>query len=120
MQDRGGTRPTVTRSRLVAGWRCEAEQGLVRIRHVSNGSPAGEAGLAPDDLLVALDGMQARADELDALLNRYRAGDTVQVHYLRDGMLRSAGMQLRAGPETTVWLEAADPARLRRWLGAPG
>ncbi len=120
MQDRGGSMPTSALERPVAGWRCEADRGLVIIRHVPVDSPAGAAGLAPDDLLVAVDSLQVRLDELDDLLGRYQPGDRVTVHYLRDGMLRTTEMCLQAGPSSTAWLEVTDRDQLRRWLAAGG
>ena len=56
------------------------------IREVQPGSGAAEAGLRPDDVIVALDGepIESMSDLVVAVRN-HRPGDTVEVTYVRDG-----------------------------------
>ena len=87
------------------------------------GGAARAAGLAAGDVLVALDGLRASAERLDAYARDGRPGDRVAVHAFRRDELVETTLELAAAPEDTVWLaldEAATPdavARRERWLG---
>jgi predicted metalloprotease with PDZ domain len=90
---------------------------------VFDGSPAQEAGLSGGDVLVALGGLRVRASNLDTLLSRYAAGDTVDVvAFRRDELLRTE-VKLATRPPPKFVLKADPKAgklalRLRRgWLG---
>ncbi len=94
-----------------------------RISQVFDDSPAQAAGLSAGDVLVALDGMRAGGERLDALLARYQPGDAVQVlAFRRDALLRFDVQLARQPP--VKWHLAVDPRagaraqRLRQgWLG---
>ena len=75
-----------------------AEQG-VGIVAVDAGSPADEAGLRADDIIIRLADAQVRnsGDLLEAL-RRYREGQLVTVHFYRDGDERETEVALGAGP----------------------
>lgn len=94
----------------------------VRVRDVSEGSPAAEAGLQEGDRIVALDGRDLGEplsdpeleDDLDrdrplpaqrlrALIGRHEPGDEVEVTFLRDGERRTANAELAPGPEMRVF-----------------
>ncbi|KQV44941.1 M61 family metallopeptidase [Duganella sp. Root336D2] len=52
---------------------------------VHDGGAAQKAGLSANDLLVAIDGLRVSGNpsNVDALLSRYKVGETVQVHAFR-------------------------------------
>ncbi len=89
-----------------------------------NGEPAHAAGLSANDVIVAIDSLRATPANLDGLLARYRAGDTVTVHAFRRDELIETRVKLAAPPATSVKLIASDKAaadkrKLRRqWLAA--
>lgn len=96
----------------------------MRLRHVSSGGPAERAGLAPQDTLVALDGLKASAAALEALLAARAPGDRVGVHAFRRDELFAVEVELDAPPADTGYLTlraevSTETAALRRaWLGS--
>ena len=119
-KDRGGTRGSgdAPRTALGATWSAE-----LRLQHVFAGGAAQAAGLAAGDTLVALDGIKASADQLDAYARDRRPGDRVTVHAFRRDELVETTVELLPAPRDTAWLafdaEATPDAIARResWLG---
>ena len=119
-KDRGGTRGSgeAPRTALGATWSAE-----LRLQHVFAGGAAQAAGLAAGDTLVALDGLKASADQLDAYARDRRPGDRVAVHAFRRDELFETTVELLSAPQDTAWLafdaEATPDAIARResWLG---
>ncbi len=96
-----------------------------RLANVYEGGPAHRAGLSANDLLVAVDGLRVSATNsgvnLELLLARYRAGDTVKVHAFRRDELMRFNVKLApdAAARTALRAEAkpAGAVRLREgWL----
>jgi S1-C subfamily serine protease len=66
-----------------------------RLGGVRPGSPAEKAGLRGGDIIVRFAGMAVRGlDDLAFALRARRAGDTVEVVYLRDGAEHSVQVTL--------------------------
>jgi S1-C subfamily serine protease len=64
----------------------EPAQAGVRVSGVRAGSPAERAGLSAGDVLVRFGGVQVRSlDDFAFALRSHRAGDEVEVQYLREG-----------------------------------
>ena len=98
-----------------------------RLANVHEGGPAHRAGLSANDLLVAIDGLRVSVTNggvnLDVLLARYRAGDTVEVHAFRRDELMHFNAKLAPDAAARTVLRAdAKPAaavKLRQaWLGS--
>jgi predicted metalloprotease with PDZ domain len=95
----------------------------LRLQAVYSGGPAERAGLAPNDALVALDGLRASADALAALLTRRRPGARLAVHAFRRDELLTFDVELAPAPLDTCYLtmDEAATTQLRRrreaWLG---
>lgn len=71
----------------------------VRVASVLVASPAIAAGLAPDDELVALDGMQVKDKEwLEKRLREKEPGDEVVLHWFRRGELVARRVMLAENP----------------------
>jgi predicted metalloprotease with PDZ domain len=94
------------------------------IANAFNGEPAHAAGLSANDVIVAIDGLRVTPGNLDALLARYRAGDTVTVHAFRRDELMNVPVKLATPPAVSVKLIASDKAALekrklrKQWLSA--
>ena len=59
-----------------------------KLTQVHDGGAARAAGLSAGDIIIALDGLRVPATGFDAMLARYKVGDTVQVHaFRRDELL---------------------------------
>lgn len=96
-----------------------------KLANVYESGAAHRAGLSAGDVLIALDGVRVTAANLEALLLRYQAGDTVLVHAFRRDELMAFQAVLKQGDVPNVSLElqpkpaAAAQAR-SRWLGGNG
>ena len=120
-KDRGG-KPAP--GPLPACWLGAKVDSDMKLRHVFSGGPAERAGLAPQDTLVALDGLKASAASLDALFASRVPGERVEVHAFRRDELIDVEVELDAAPADTchLTLRAEAPAQtlaLRQaWLGS--
>jgi predicted metalloprotease with PDZ domain len=126
-RDKGGTPPKAQRAdarprcSLGARWTGTSE---IKLTHVYRGGAAERAGLAAGDILVAIDGLRATADALDAVLSDCAPCDGLAVHAFRRDELCTYEVALDRAPLDTAWLSldaAADDAmraRRRLWLGA--
>jgi len=59
--------------------------GKLVVGRIDRNSPAGRAGLAARDEILALDGARVDARAMDALIAAKKPGDTVRVRYAREG-----------------------------------
>jgi predicted metalloprotease with PDZ domain len=123
-KDRGGKPAS---DPLPACWLGASIDGDMRLRHVFSAGPAERAGLAPQDTLVALDGLKASGAALDALLASRMAGERVRVHAFRRDELIEVDVELDAAPADTCQLALRADASARAlalreaWLGSsPG
>lgn len=120
-KDRGG-KPA--QGPLPACWLGAKVDSDMKLRHVFSGGPAERAGLAPQDTLVALDGLKASGESLDALLASRVAGERVRVHAFRRDELIDVEVELDAAPADTCHLTlraeaSAETLALRHaWLGS--
>jgi predicted metalloprotease with PDZ domain len=121
-KDSGGTPPTQPQPRLAFGASFEAVGPGLKLSAVLDGQPAQAAGLAPGDIIVALDRIQATADSVGERLSRYEAGDDVSVSFFRGDELQTTTLRLAPAPADTAFIAldpAAAPAALARrqaWL----
>jgi len=80
-----------------------------KLSAVHDGGAAQRAGLSANDLLVAIDGLRVMGNpnNVDALLSRYKVGDTVQVHAFRRDELMSFDVKLHGDrvPGITLTVE---------------
>ena len=105
---------------LGAGWRPHALGA--QLRQVRTGSPAEQAGLSPDDILVAVEGVRTTAEQLQAQLDAIPEGAAARVQFFREDILQEARLVPTPPPQETIWLELLDDvdavvlARRRAWL----
>jgi predicted metalloprotease with PDZ domain len=74
------------------------------LQHVFTGSPAERAGLAARDVLVAIDGVRASAESVDALATTRGAGERLSVHAFRRDELFAVDVELASAPLDTCYL----------------
>ena len=119
----GGGRSAGGKPEPYLGVRTVADPAGARVEQVFDDGPAQRAGIAPGDVLIAVEGLRAGHQTLGALIAELSGGDAVVVHgFRRDELLR---FELRAAepPENTVTLTLADfatpeiIARRDAWLG---
>lgn len=128
-EDLGGYRADVKPDHIpvppALGVRFEAQPAGLRLLQVMAGGAAQLAGLAPGDLLVAMDGERLTAANVDGLLIRMD-GEPADVHYFRRDRLSVTQLPMLAAPADTcdLWLLPADKldstvlARRAGWLRA--
>jgi len=70
------------------------------IREVIEGTPAEEAGLMADDLIVAVDSVPIdQHHPLEQVISGYKPGDQVAIDYLREGEKASVEVRLTEHPD---------------------
>lgn len=92
----------------------------LKLATVYDGGAAQAAGLAADDVLVAIDGLRVTPASLEQQLGRCRPGDTLTVHAFRRDELMQFSVRLAPPADETARLVVKTGAnRLRHaWLGA--
>jgi serine protease Do len=74
--------------------------GAIEVIEVVEGSPAADAGLRVEDLLIEVDGVALTAtDDLQRLMTVERIGEPVKATVVRDGEMRSVTLVPRELPE---------------------
>lgn len=122
--DRGGTPPRSNGGTEPLTLGCalrEREHGL-ELTAVHDGGPAERAGLAPGDVLVALDRLRVTERNVRRRLERFEPGERVTATLFRGDELIEVGLVLSLAPADTCYLERtdADPTAVERrkaWLG---
>ncbi|MDQ1924365.1 M61 family metallopeptidase [Massilia pseudoviolaceinigra] len=84
--------------------------GDCKLTQVHEGGAAHRAGLSAGDILVAVEGLRVSGNpsNLDALLSRYKVGDTVGVHAFRRDELMTFSVQLQGDRVPDVKLSLVD------------
>jgi predicted metalloprotease with PDZ domain len=84
--DRGGQAPragSTAARRATLGVRTSADGNDLRITHVFDGSSAQAAGVAPGDILAAIDGLRVTPRSFDAVLGRHAPGRVIRLTLFR-------------------------------------
>jgi predicted metalloprotease with PDZ domain len=88
-------RPVAPRAASAGGIRLNDAQGRVRVVTSPMGSPAYEAGLERDDVLLSVGGKPVtRASDVEAAVQSKKPGDSLPVTFERRGQRVSATMKL--------------------------
>ena len=124
--DKGGVRKTRDEKdeppKPVLGARLAEDARTARLSTVLDGGAAQRAGLAAGDIIVAVDGIRATPANLERLIARLPAEETVPVHAFRrdELMLFELTPQLAPADTCELWvLDEADENQRRRresWL----
>ncbi|MBU0911785.1 MAG: PDZ domain-containing protein [Gammaproteobacteria bacterium] len=107
---------------IFSGVTAENKAGFALVKKVERDSPAWKAGFTSEDLIVAVNGLQLKAD-LAERLKDYKAGDKVQISYFRQGRLQHQPLVLADHAKGTGKVVAvAKPSRQQKamhqaWLG---
>ena len=105
--DRGGKPASGPAPACWLGARIGSDAALL---NVYSGGPAERAGLAPRDVLVAIDGIRASIDSIKTLLMRRAPGEVVSVHAFRRDELLRVDVELASAPLDTCYLTLQDDA----------
>jgi predicted metalloprotease with PDZ domain len=123
--DKGGTPPPRKSGEVKPrGWLGLTTKGSDTLATVVEDSPAMEAGLCPEDELVALDGYKVDAASLLSRCEDKRPGDTVRLTVFRRDRLMDIPIVLGQKPADAVYFSRVDKpsdaqkAAFQAWLGA--
>jgi predicted metalloprotease with PDZ domain len=100
------------------------ETGRDLVRSVEYGSPAQQAGIDPDDELLAIDGIRVRTNSFLDRLKNYQPGDTIHLTAFHQDELRTYSVTLgepRSKSYQLAMLEnpsTAQQQNFQGWLGA--
>ncbi|WP_217126625.1 M61 family metallopeptidase [Hydrogenophilus thiooxidans] len=72
----------------------ERNAGRLLVAQVLAGGAGERAGLAPRDEVIAVERVRVTLSDWEPLLRRYRPGDTVSLHFFREGVLRECRVTL--------------------------
>ena len=86
------------------------------VRHVYDKETAQWIGIAPGDVIIALDGVRVKGNNLSELLARYSEGDEILIHAFRDDALLAWAVLL-GKPKTFLSKVVIKPTKLGKdWL----
>lgn len=88
------------------GANVDGSAGRVSVTHVFNTGAAETAGLAPGDIIIAIDNIIVSTSDIPALLNRHAGDSSLTLHYSRHGVLRTAQLPIMMAPQDTCSLSA--------------
>lgn len=121
--DRGGTPRAINGEQLALGATTREREHGAELTSVLDGGAAQRAGLAPGDVLVAIDRLRVTGRNLPRRLARFEEGERVTASVFRGDELIEVGLVLKTAHADTCYLvlreQADSKARERRqaWLG---
>ncbi|MBF2001235.1 MAG: M61 family metallopeptidase [Synechococcales cyanobacterium M58_A2018_015] len=107
------------------GMTVNSDNGRDIVKFVEIGSPAEQAGISPEDELLAIDGFRVRAAQLNDRLKQYQPGDSIEVTLFRQDELYTCTVTLDPPRAKSYQLVAVKNPSLTQqqafqgWLGAP-
>ena len=96
------------------GARFQQNGSDITLSHVLNGSSAEQAGLAPGDRIIAINGYAA--NDFASQWQQQKTGSQAELYYFRHGVLHHTTAPVQAAAANTAWLTIENPAALQAWL----
>ena len=87
----------------------------VKISAVIENSPAAHAGLAVNDILIAVDNLKASVKSLQNLAEHQAEDNPLICHYFRDDQLLSAHLSFIDSPLSAVEITVVDTDKVQAW-----
>ena len=84
------------------------------LTHVFNGGSTENAGLCPQDKIIALGGYAC--NDLAAQWSKLPIGTRTTIHFFRQGLLRETSITVQAAEANTALLHITDRPKLENWL----
>jgi len=122
LDDMGGvpSRNTNTEPKFNLGARFIPDAIGARLQLVLDDGDVQCAGLAANDVIIALNGLKTSKDNLPILLNQYAIGDTIELHVFRRDELMTFKLVLSPALEDTWYMETVSDdtcqAKRGQWL----
>lgn len=93
----------------------KAQDTGLKITQVIANSPAEKAGLAVNDLLIAVDGLKMTEQSIQALFDHIGKNTDVNCHYFRDDQLLTASCTITDSPLSAIGLKVVDEMQVKGW-----
>lgn len=87
----------------------------LKITQVVEQSPAAKAGLAVDDILVAVDNLKMTEKNIAALANHLPEGQKVNCHFFRDDQLLQSELAFIDSPLSGITIKEFDQSLSAKW-----
>ncbi|MCG8317658.1 MAG: PDZ domain-containing protein, partial [Pseudomonadales bacterium] len=87
-----------------------------KITHVFIDKAASKAGLSAGDVIIAIDGIQANAKNIEKLFANFSPGQQVKLHGFRDDLLMDFELQILEGDEDTYYFTVEDETKCQPWV----
>lgn len=106
-----------------SGFTTKDVKGHATISSVEKGSPAWEAGLTTDDIIVALDGLRVVGGKVKTRMKDFKEGDQIRVDFFRNDALHAKVITLGKGKDKPLTVKVLDEptdaqkANFEAWLG---
>lgn len=91
-----------------------SEQGL-KVVQILEKSPANIAGLAVNDIIIAIDHVKVTASNLQRLAEHLPADTKVDCHYFRDDRLAKTSIEFIDSPESALTLKVMATDKVKLW-----
>lgn len=88
----------------------------LKITSVIENSPAANAGIAVNDILIAVQNMKVTEASFAKLLGHIPLGSALTCHYFRDDQLLTGQLVVADSPLAGVKLSVVEPERIGAWL----
>ncbi|SEL49657.1 Predicted metalloprotease, contains C-terminal PDZ domain [Colwellia chukchiensis] len=97
------------------GAQYKAHANGLLITQVLDASPAANAGLAVNDVLIAVDHIKATEQSLPAILAHHPEHSQLSCHYFRDDQLLSSTISITDSPLAGIEFSVLDPQLAKNW-----
>ncbi|WDD99421.1 M61 family metallopeptidase [Thalassomonas actiniarum] len=97
------------------GAQYKEQAGGLKISVVVEGSPAAKAGLAVNDVLIAVDNLKVTEKSLQQLGEHLSAGQAVSCFYFRDDQLLCSEIAFTDSPLSAIKISVTDAERAANW-----
>lgn len=114
--DQGGNLKTGNEQRIDLGLTAAKHPVGAKVARVRAYSSSHEAGISAGDIIIAVNGIKADNNNLTTLVDRYQAGDSIDISLFRRDELMTMQLKLQLATPDTVDLTITDDKKLDLWL----
>jgi len=97
------------------GAQYKAQSAGLTITQVLENSPAAHAGLAVNDILIAVDNIKVTEHSLQAILDHSPEHSQLTCHYFRDDQLLSSTLTVTDSPLAGIAFKVIEPNLVKHW-----
>jgi predicted metalloprotease with PDZ domain len=89
-----------------------------KVKQVIESRAAQKAGIAPDDLIIAINRRQIDLNDPQKLIDMEKTGEVIPIHIFRDDVLYTLDFQLIPASKDTAYLsfEPSVKSEIQKWL----